>query len=71
MKASHITTFKFNDGEFFAAYTDSGAIRVGMNGLCAIEFPEGHAQRAEAEALTLDNVDAFIVGQVEKGNISF
>jgi hypothetical protein len=40
-----------------------------MNGVIAIEFPAGHAMRAEAEAVTLDTVEAFIDAQVENGNI--
>lgn len=68
---SHTTEFKFDNGEFFAAHTDNGGYRVGMNDVVAIEFPANHANRAEAEALTLETVEAFIDSQVENGNIRF
>lgn len=71
MKASHTTEFNFDDGTFFATHTDNGGFRVGMNDVCAIEFPAGHANRAEAEALTLSTVEAFIDEQAGAGNISF
>lgn len=66
---SHTTEFKFDNGEFFAAHTNNGGYRIGMNGVCAIEYPAGHADRAAVEAITLDNVEAFIDSQVEVGNI--
>lgn len=69
MKASRITEFKFDNGTYFAAHTDNGGFRVGMNHVVSIEFPSGHALRAAAEALTLDTVEAFIDAQVENGNI--
>lgn len=71
MNASHTTEFHFDNGTFFAAHTSNGGFRVGMNDVCAIEFPAGHAVRAEAEALTLDTVEAFIDSQVDAGNIAF
>lgn len=71
MNQAHTTEFKFDNGEFFAAHTDNGGFRVGMNGLCAIDFPADHTTRAEAEALTLDTVEAFIDSQVAIGNIRF
>lgn len=71
MKASHTLEFKFDNGTYFAAHTSNGGFRIGMNGVCAIEFPNGHADRAEVEALTVETVEAFIDGQVEKGNIVF
>jgi len=71
MNMGRTTEFKFNNGTYFAARTDNGGFRVGMNDVCAIEFPAGHAIRAEAEALTLDTVEAFIDGQVSIGNIRF
>lgn len=66
---SHTLNFKFDTGEFFAAYTSTGGFRVGINGVVAIEFPAGHAGFAEAEALTPDTVEAFIDAQVEAGRI--
>lgn len=66
---SRTTTFNFDTGTFFAAHTTTGGIRIGMNGLCAIEYPPGHAMFAEADALTLDTVEAFIDAQVEAGRI--
>jgi len=66
---SHTLNFKFNTGEFFAAYTSNGGFRVGMNGVAAIEFPVGHAGFAEAEALTPATVETFIDAQVEAGRI--
>ena len=66
---SHTTSFKFDNGTFFAAQTTTGGIRVGMNGLCSIEFPQGHEMFAEADALTIDTVEAFIDAQVEAGRI--
>lgn len=66
---SHTTNFNFDNGTFFAARTTTGGIRVGMNNLCSIEFPSGHAMFAEADALTLDTVEAFINAQVESGRI--
>ena len=66
---SHTTNFKFDNGTFFAAHTTTGGIRVGMNSLCSIEFPPGHAMFAEANALTPETVEAFIDGQVESGHI--
>lgn len=71
MSWSHTTEFKFDNGVHFAAHTSNGGFRVGMNGLCAVEFPAGHAERAEAEAVTLRNVEDFIDAQVAKGNIRF
>lgn len=66
---SRTLNFNFDNGTFFAARTTTGGIRVGMNSLCAIEFPKGHAMYAEADALTLDTVEAFIDAQVEAGRI--
>ena len=66
-----ITEFKFDNGEFFAGHTDNGGFRVGINNLCAIQYPAGHAMRAEVEALTLETVEEFIDGQVAQGNIRF
>lgn len=66
---SHTLNFKFNTGEFFAAYTSTGGFRVGMSGVAAIEFPPNHAMFAEAEALTPATVEAFIDAQVEAGRI--
>jgi len=66
---SHTLNFNFDDGTFFAARTNTGGIRVGMNNLCAIEYPAGHAMFAEVDALTLDTVEAFIDAQVEAGYI--
>lgn len=66
---SHTINFIFDTGEFFSAYTSSGGIRVGMNGLAAIEFPPGHEMFAEAEALTTETIEAFIDAQVEAGRI--
>jgi hypothetical protein len=66
---SHTLKFNFDTGEFFAAHTSTGGFRVGMNGLCAVEFPAGHAMLAEAEALTPATVEAFIDAQVEAGRI--
>jgi len=70
MKTMSITTtFNFDNGTFFAARTSTGGIRVGMNNLCAIEFPPGHTLRAEANALTPETVEAFLDAQIEAGNI--
>jgi hypothetical protein len=66
---SHTVKFNFDTGTFFAAHTSNGGIRVGMNGLCAIEFPQGHAMFALADALTPATVEAFIDAQVEAGRI--
>lgn len=66
---SQTTSFKFDTGTFFVAYTDVGGIRVGMNGVIAIEFPAGHESFAQAEALTDETVEAFIDAQVEAGRI--
>lgn len=66
---SHTTTFNFDTGTFFAAHTSTGGLRVGMNGVCSIEFPAGHAMFAEASALTPATVEAFIDAQVEAGRI--
>lgn len=71
MPFSYTTEFKFDNGVYFAAHTSNGGFRVGMNGFCAIEFPAGHAGRAEAEAVTLRDVEAYLDAQVEKGNIVF
>lgn len=71
MSWSHTTEFKFDNGVYFAAHTNNGGYRVGMNGMCAIEFPADHPQRAEAESVTLRNVEDFIDAQVAKGNIRF
>lgn len=68
---SHTTVFHFDNGTFFAAHTDNGGFRVGMNNLCAIEIPAGHQARAIAEALTEETVEEFIDGQVSIGNITF
>jgi hypothetical protein len=68
--ASHTTKFLFDDGEYFAAHTDSGGIRVGMNAVIAIEFPAGH--ELYSEAATLDSaaaIEAFIDAQIEAGRI--
>jgi hypothetical protein len=66
---THTLNFNFDTGTFFAAHTSNGGIRVGMNGLCAIEFPPGHPMFAQADALTPDTVEAFIGAQVEAGRI--
>jgi hypothetical protein len=66
---SQTLQFNFDNGTFFAARTTTGGIRVGMNNLCAIEFPPGHAMFAEADSLTLETVGAFIDAQVEAGRI--
>lgn len=66
---SRTLTFNFDTGVFFAARTTSGGIRVGMNGVCSIEFPCGHEMFAEAAALTPDTVEAFIDVQIETGRI--
>lgn len=67
--ASHTTQFLFDDGEYFAAVTTTG-VRVGMNGVVAIEFPAG-CELFE-EAMNLDNaaaIEAFIDAQIEAGRI--
>lgn len=66
---SRTLNFNFDTGTFFAARTTTGGIRVGMNGICSIEFPPGHAMFAEADALTPETVEAFIDAQVEAGRI--
>jgi hypothetical protein len=66
---SHTLNFNFDTGTFFAAHTTTGGIRVGMNSVCAIEFPPGHASFAEADSLTPETVEAFIDAQVEAGRI--
>ena len=66
---SSITDFIFDDGEFFAAHTDDGGARVGMNGITSLQVPADHALRAEILALTLDTVEAFIDAQIEAGRI--
>jgi hypothetical protein len=66
---SRTTTFNFDTGSYFAAQTTTGAIRVGMNGICAIEFPPGHAMFTQADELTPETVEAFIDAQVEAGRI--
>lgn len=66
---SNTRKFIFDTGTFFAAHTTASGIRVGMNGICAIEFPPGHATFAEANALTPETVEAFIDGQIESGHI--
>ena len=66
---SHTTNFNFDTGTFFAARTSNGGIRVGMNGVVAIEFPLGHAMFDQADALTPDTVEAFIDAQVLAGRI--
>ena len=66
---STTTTFNFDSGTFFAARTSTGGIRVGMNNLCAIEFPQGHAMFDEANALTPETVETFIDAQVQTGGI--
>ncbi|MFC5550170.1 hypothetical protein [Massilia aerilata] len=66
---SHTLNFNFDTGTFFAAHTTTGGIRVGMNGICAIEFPPGHAMFEEANTLTPATVEAFIDGQIESGCI--
>lgn len=66
---SHTLNFNFDTGEFFSAHTSTGGIRVGMNGVAAIEFPPGHEMFAEAKALTTETIEAFIDAQVEAGRI--
>lgn len=66
---SRTLNFNFDNGTYFAAHTTTGGIRVGMNNLCAVEFPRGHLLFEEADALTLDTVEAFIDAQVEAGRI--
>jgi hypothetical protein len=66
---SDTLNFNFDDGTYFAAHTTTGGIRVGMNNLCAVEFPPGHSMFEEADALTLDTVEAFIDALVEAGRI--
>lgn len=66
---SRTTTFNFDTGSFFAAHTTTGGIRVGMNGICAIEFPPGHTMFAQADELTPETVEAFIDAQVEARRI--
>lgn len=66
---SQTTSFNFDTGTFFAAHTDVGGIRVGMNGVIAIEFPAGHELFDQADALTAETVEAFIDAQVEAGRI--
>lgn len=66
---SRTLNFNFDNGTFFAARTTTGGIRVGMNSLCSIEYPPGHPMFAQADALTLDTVEAFIDAQVEAGAI--
>jgi len=66
---SQTLTFNFDNGTFFAARTTTGGIRVGMNNVCYIEFPKEHPMFAEADALTLDTVEAFVDAQVEAGRI--
>lgn len=68
---SHTTVFHFDNGTFFAAHTDNGGFRVGMNDLCAIEFPVGHPDRVVAEALTEETIEVFIDLQVDLGRIRF
>jgi hypothetical protein len=66
---SHTLNFHFNTGTYFGARTSTGAVRVGMNGVCAVEFPPGHAIFAEADALTPATVEAFVDAQIEAGRI--
>lgn len=66
------TQFIFDNGEFFAAHTSNGGVRVGVNNFAAFEVPPGHA--LYAQMVMLDNADAiesFIDSQIESGSISF
>lgn len=68
--SSRTTSFLFDDGEYFAAHTDNGGVRVGMNAVLAIEFPANH--ELYAEAITLDNaaaIEAFIDARFEDGRL--
>lgn len=69
MKASHITEFKFDNGTYFAAHTDNGGFRVGMNDISAIEYPAGHPMRHEAESLTLESVEDFVDARIADGTM--
>lgn len=69
MNASHTTEFLFDNGEYFAAHTSNGGVRVGMNSIVALEVPADHELYAEMIALTEDNAEAFIDAQIEAGRI--
>lgn len=68
LRVGHITTFIFDDGEFFCAHTDMPGVRVGMNNINAFNIPRGHAfydraveadTRTLVEALFDELMDAF------------
>lgn len=67
--SARTTSFIFDNGEYFAAHLNNGGIRVGMNGVCALDVPAGHPLYAEAMAVTENTVEAFIDAQVEAGRI--
>lgn len=66
-----ITQFIFDDGEYFAAHLEEGGLRVGMNGLMALDVPAGHDLYAEILGLDEVTTEAFIDRQIEAGRITF
>lgn len=64
-----ITGFIFDNGEYFAAHLENGGVRVGMNGLVALDLPAGHRLYDEAATLTAEHADDFITRRVEDGMI--
>ena len=67
---SQTTNFNFDNGEYFAAHTDNGGFRVGMNGVVAVEVPSSHALYAEMANLSnAQAIENFIDACVESGHI--
>lgn len=69
MKNAQITALIFDNGEFFAAQLNNGGVRVGMNGVVALNVPAGHELHAQVAGLTLATVEDFIDAQIEAGRI--
>jgi len=67
---SQTTEFNFDNGEYFAAHTDNGGFRIGMNGVAAIEVPASHPLYADmANLSSAQAIENFIDACVESGHI--
>ena len=61
------TKIVFETSDYFLAHLDNGGIRVGMFEVCSVDFPAGHADYAEAAALTPETIEAFCDNEVATG----
>lgn len=69
MAKHNVTEFIFDNGTYYMGRTESGGAGVGMNSVCHLRVPAGHALLAQILALTPETVEDFVDEQVGQGRM--